>query len=81
VETPGRQTDKRSLSTYLSAVQIKALASNFQFQNLYLIVPLLLNRCIPDVSFIQTWFNPTQDLGRKAVTGVKRRIHRTSAVS
>lgn len=66
---------------HLSAVQVEALASDFQFQDLYLIVPFLFNWGIPDVSFIQTWFNPTQDLERKTVTNVRGKNYVATSIA
>lgn len=58
---------------YLSAVQVQTLASDLQLEDFYLIIPLLLNRGVPDVSSVQTWFDPTQDLGRKTFTGMRQK--------
>lgn len=76
-----RQNPTGLEGSHLSAVQVEALASDLQFQDLYLIVPFLFNWGIPDVSFIQTGFNPTQDLGRKTVTNVRGKNYVATSAS
>lgn len=55
----GQAHTGRGHRAYLPAVQVQTLPSDLQLQDLNLVVPLLLNRGIPDVPFVQAGFNPT----------------------
>lgn len=50
---------------YLSAVQVQILVTNFQLQNLHLVVPLLYYRRVPHWPLIQSWFSPSHDLRKE----------------